>query len=271
MRRVDLRSFPGFASVSWLVLAVLYLPLVVVVIYSFNSNRVATRWEGFSLSWYEQVFTDDDIRRVTLNSLQVAVVATVVSVVLAVGAAVALQRLGRLGRGYAGLVIGAPLVIPEIVLAVATLALFVALDVDLGLGTVTLAHIAFCVPFAFLPIRARLQDMDPAVFEAAADLGANEWRILARITLPLMGPGVVSGALLAFIISLDDFLISYFVAGPGGTTLPVYLYGQIRNAITPAINAVSTLLLLVTVVILTTSYLLGRTRRARPSTKGTPA
>jgi len=180
--------------------------------------------------------------------------------VLAAGAAVALQRLGRLGNRYALVIIGAPLVVPEIVLAVATLAMFVAVDVPLGLLTVTLAHIAFCVPFAFLPIRARLADMEQATFDAAADLGADEWRILRRVTVPLLLPGIVSGALLAFIISLDDFLISFFVAGPGATLLPVYIYGQIRNAITPAVNAVSTLLLLLTVVVLTAAFLVGRTR-----------
>ena len=131
----------------------------------------------------------------------------------------------------------------------------------LGVNAITLAHIAFCVPFALLPIRARLRGIDPAVYGAAADIGAHEWTIFRRITLPLLMPGIVSGALLAFIISLDDFLVSYFLAGPGGTTLPVYIFGMIRNAITPGVNALSTLLLGVSLIIVTVSYLLTRKKR----------
>jgi len=126
---------------------------------------------------------------------------------------------------------------------------------------ITLAHTAFCIPFALLPIRARLRTVDLSIYEAAADLGANEWTIFRRITLPLLAPGIVAGALLAFIISLDDFIVSYFLAGAGGTTLPVYIFGMIRNAITPGVNALSTLLLLVSVVIVTISYIIARRKR----------
>lgn len=260
-RRVDLRAFPGFAATSWLVLAFLYLPLLVVVVYSFNAGRVVMLWEGLSTRWYADVLGNQDIQRATLNSLRVAVVATAVSTVLALGAALALLRMSRAGRAVALTMIGAPLVIPEIVLAVSTYALVNALTLTPGLLPMTLAHIAFCVPFAFLPIRARLADLDPRVFEAAADLGAHPWPTFRRITLPLLMPGVVSGALLAFITSLDDFLISFFLAGAGSTTLPVYIYGSIRNAMTPGVNAMSTLLLLLTVLVLTLSYAIGRTRR----------
>jgi len=265
-RPVNLRAFPGFGLATVVVLAFLYLPIVVIVVYSFNANRNATLWSGFSTTWYADVFGNNDIQRAAIHSLQVASVATVVSVLLALGAAVGLLRVRGAAQQYAIAIIGAPLIVPEIVIAVATLVMFVTLEVPLGLLTVTLAHIGFCVPFAFLPIRARLADLDRAVFDAAADLGAGESRILWRITIPLLGPGIVSGALLAFIISLDDFLISSFVAGPGATTLPVYIYSQIRNAVTPGINALSTLLLAITLIIVTAAFLIGRprTRRAVP-------
>lgn len=256
-----LKDFPSFTTVSYIVLAFLYLPLLFVVGYSFNENRVVTVWKGFSLQWYGDVLGNDDIQRALMNSLRVAVIATLVSVVIAVSLAIGLLRLARAGKAFAWALIGAPLIIPEIVFAIGTLALFVQLRVPLGVNAITLAHIAFCIPFALLPIRARLRGIDPSVYEAAADLGAHEWTIFRRITLPLLLPGIISGALLAFIISLDDFIVSYFLAGPGGTTLPVYIFGMIRNAITPGVNALSTLLLLVSILIVTVSYLLTRKKR----------
>jgi spermidine/putrescine transport system permease protein len=257
----SLRDFPTFTGVSILVLAFLYLPLLFVVGYSFNSNRVVTVWKGFTFDWYADVLGNDDIQRAVLNSLRVAVVATIVSVLLAVGLAIGLIRMARAGRSLAWALIGAPLILPEIVLAIGTLALFVQLRMPLGVPAITLAHIAFCVPFALLPIRARLRGIEPSIFEAAADLGASEWVIFRRITAPLLAPGIVAGALLAFIISLDDFLVSYFLAGPGGTTLPVYIFGMIRNSITPGVNALSTMLLLVSIGVVTIAYLLTRRKR----------
>jgi len=257
----SLKNFPLFGLVSALVFAFLYVPLVFVVGYSFNSNRVVTIWKGFSLDWYVDVLTNDDIQRALMNSLRVAVVATILSVVLATGLAIGLLRMARSGRTFAWSLIMAPLIIPEIVFAIGTLALFVQVRFPLGVEAITLAHTAFCIPFALLPIRARLRGVDLAVYEAAADLGAHEWTIFRRITLPLLMPGIVAGALLAFIISLDDFLVSYFLAGAGGTTLPVYIFGMIRNAITPGVNALSTLLLLASVIIVTLSYIITRRKR----------
>jgi spermidine/putrescine transport system permease protein len=256
-----LRDFPTFGLVSGLVFTFLYLPLLFVVGYSFNDNRIVTVWKGFTFHWYADVLANHDIQRALMNSLRVAVIATVVSVILATGLAIGLLTLWRRGRTFAWALIGAPLIIPEIVFAIGTLALFVQVKVPLGVNAITLAHIAFCIPFALLPIRARLRGVDLAVYEAAADLGANEWTIFRRITLPLLMPGVVAGALLAFIISLDDFIVSYFLAGPGGTTLPVYIFSMIRNSITPGINALSTMLLGVSIIIVTVSYLLTRKKR----------
>jgi spermidine/putrescine transport system permease protein len=244
-----------------IVFGFLYIPLVFVVGYSFNSNRVVTVWKGFSLEWYADVLTNDDIQRAVINSLRVASISTVLSVLFATGLAIGLLRMARAGKTVAWSLIMAPLVIPEIVFAIGTLALLVQIRFPLGVDAITLAHTAFCIPFALLPIRARLRSVDLAVYEAAADLGANEWVIFRRITLPLLAPGIVAGALLAFIISLDDFIVSYFLSGAGGTTLPVYIFGMIRNAITPGVNALSTLLLLVSVVIVTISYIIARRKR----------
>jgi spermidine/putrescine transport system permease protein len=244
-----------------IVFGFLYIPLVFVVGYSFNSNRVVTVWKGFSLEWYADVLSNDDIQRAVINSLRVASISTVLSVLFATGLAIGLLRMARAGKTVAWSLIMAPLVIPEIVFAIGTLALFVQIRFPLGVDAITLAHTAFCIPFALLPIRARLRSVDLAVYEAAADLGANEWVIFRRITLPLLAPGIVAGALLAFIISLDDFIVSYFLSGAGGTTLPVYIFGMIRNAITPGVNALSTLLLLVSVVIVTISYIIARRKR----------
>ncbi|MFM7598236.1 MAG: ABC transporter permease [Actinomycetota bacterium] len=257
----SLKNFPLFSVISIIVFAFLYVPLVFVVGYSFNANRVVTVWKGFTLDWYADVLTNNDIQRALMNSLRVAVVATILSVLFATGLAIGLIRMVRAGRTFAWSLIMAPLIIPEIVFAIGTLALFVQIRLPLGVEAITLAHTAFCIPFALLPIRARLRSIDLSIYEAAADLGANEWTIFRRISLPLLMPGIVAGALLAFIISLDDFLVSYFLAGPGGTTLPVYIFGMIRNAITPGVNALSTLLLLVSVLIVTGSYLITRRKR----------
>lgn len=256
-----LRNFPAFGLISALVFLFLYIPLVFVVGYSFNANRVVTVWKGFSLHWYADVLSNNDIQRALMNSLRVATISTILSVLLATGLAIGLLRMARAGRTFAWSLIMAPLIIPEIVFAIGTLALFVQIRFPLGVDAITLAHTAFCIPFALLPIRARLRSVDLSVYEAAADLGANEWVIFRRITLPLLIPGIVAGALLAFIISLDDFLVSYFLAGPGGTTLPVYIFGMIRNAITPGVNALSTLLLLLSIVIVTLSYIITRRKR----------
>jgi spermidine/putrescine transport system permease protein len=157
--------------------------------------------------------------------------------------------------------LGLPLVVPEIVTAVASLLFFVLVGLPLGLSTVVLAHTVFCIPFAYLPIRARLQGMDPTLEDAAMDLYADRVRAFRRVTLPLLWPGVLSGAMLAFIISLDDFVITYFVSGAGATTLPVYIFGMIRVGISPEVNAVSALMLLLSILLVALSWLAGRARR----------
>lgn len=254
----DLRRFPGTRAVAWAFFAYLYLPIVVLVVLAFNANTTATIWTGFTTDWFGRVLANADIMRGARNSLTVALIATACSTVLATAAALGLARRRIRSERAATALISLPLVVPEIVTAVATLLFFVLIGLELGLLTVALAHTVFCIPFAYLPIRARLAGLDPVLLDAAADLYAGPWRAFLRVTLPLLWPGVLSGAMLAFIISLDDFVITYFVAGAGGTTLPIYIFGMIRIGVSPEVNAVSALMLVVSILFVSLSYLIGR-------------
>ena len=250
---------PGFGAFTWLFFAYLYLPIVVLVVFSFNETRSATVWSGFSLSWYAEAFANDDIRRAAVNSVLIGVAATGIATSAAVLAALATSRRAALrGRGIAYGVIMLPLMVPEIVTAVATLSFFSAVGLSLGAGNVIAAHSAFCIPFAFLPIRARLEGMDSGFEQAAQDLYANSWQVFRRVTMPLLLPGVVSGALLAFIVSIDDFIITLMVAEAGTTTLPLYIYGMVRVGVSPEVNAVSTVMLGISILFVSASYLVGR-------------
>lgn len=253
--------FAGVRPTALLFFAFLYLPIFVLLVLSFNENRTATIWTAFSTQWYGVVLGNDNIMRAARNSVIVATSATIVATTLATLAALGMARARFRGQDAVSALIAMPLVVPEIVTAVATLLFFVLIGLKLGLLTVFLAHTVFCIPFAYLPIRARLEGMDPALPEAAADLYANEWQAFRRVVLPLLWPGIASGAMLAFIISLDDFVITYFVAGAGATTLPVYIFGMIRIGITPEVNAISALMLLISILFVSLSYLVGRLRR----------
>jgi spermidine/putrescine transport system permease protein len=260
-KKADLRRYRGLGPYTAFFFAFLYLPVLVVIAYAFNRNKLVTVWDGFSLSWFGRVFADVELRRNAKNSLIVAVVATTVSTISATLAAVAIATWRPRRRGAASALLAAPLFVPEIISAVATLSFFVFVKVDRSLFTVMIAHATFCIPFAFLPIRARLASLDHRWFEAAVDLGARQSTVLRRITLPLLGPGILSGALLAFVISLDDFLITFFVSGPGSSTLPVFIFGMIKNGITPKINAVSTMLVAFSTLLVVLSFALSRASR----------
>ncbi len=258
-------DLPGLGAFTWAFFAYLYAPIAVLVVFSFNASRSATVWAGFSLQWYARAFANDDVQRAAFNSLVVAASATTVATVLATLAALVMARGGPFrGKGPAYGMIVLPLVVPEIVTAVATLTFFAAIGLSLGLGNVIIAHTVFCIPFAFLPIRARLEGMDVHLEQAAQDLYADPWETFRRITLPLLGPGILAGAMLAFIISIDDFIITLMVAEAGSTTLPLYIYGMVRIGITPEVNAVSTVLLAISVLCVSASYLLGRRAQHDP-------
>lgn len=254
-------AFRGARATAVAAFVFLYAPVVVLVALAFNAGAQATIWEGFSTRWFAVVLRNADLMRALGNSLIVAACATLASVVVATLAALGMDRAAFKGRRLVEALIGLPLLVPEIVTAVATLLLFVLAGVRLGLATVILAHIVFCIPFAYLPIRARLADTDPLLAQAAADLYAGPLQAFRRVTLPLLWPGILSGAMLAFIISLDDFVITYFVSGAGATTLPIYIFGMIRIGISPEVNAVSALMLLVSIAFVSLSWATGRLRR----------
>ncbi len=254
----------SLAIFGWLVFAFLYLPILVVVVFSFSSSESVGRWGGFSLRWYEQMLNNEQLLNSLENSVVVALISTVVATVLGTAAALSLDRYRRwVGRGAFDGLLYLPVIIPDVTMAVMLLLWFTSTGViPLGRGSITLAHIAFNISFVAIVVRARLAHMDPAMEDAAADLYANRWQTFRRVTLPLIMPGVLGGALLALTLSLDDVVITSFVQGPGSTTLPVYVFGLIRRTVTPVINAVSTLMIVVSMVLVLASLIFqGRAER----------
>ncbi len=237
---------------TWAVLIFFYLPIFVLIIHSFNASRFSGAWEGFSLRWYIRLFSEREIWQALKNTLIVATATTALSMVLGTIAAFALHRFNSRLQKVHYTLIYTPLVVPDILMGISLLLFFVAIGLQLGLFTIFLAHTSFCVSYVALVVLARLQDFDFAVIEAAQDLGANWWTTTWRVLLPLLAPGIAAGGLLAFTLSIDDFVITFFVTGPGATTLPIQIYSMIKHGSPPLINALSTLLLIVTFVIVWT-------------------
>ena len=236
----------------------LYVPIAVLIVYSFNENRFVSVWTGFSLHWYGELFKDSQMGSALRLSLWVATWSTIVSTILGTLAAIAMERFRFRGKLAFDGVLYLPIIIPDIAMALSTLLFFVILGISLSRYTILIAHVAFNIAFVAIIVRARLADMDSDLEEAAADLGANAWVTFRRVTLPLLMPGIVAGALLAFTLSLDDFVITFFVAGPGSTTLPVRVYSMIRFGLSPEVNAVSTLMFLGSTVLVVISLLVQR-------------
>lgn len=260
-RGFAVHRWPGTALMAAFFFAYVYLPIIIMVLLSFNENRTATIWTGFSSQWYAIALDNADMLKAAWNSLLIATVAMVVSTAVATLAALGMAQSRFRGQDAVTAMLALPLTVPEIVTAVATLLFFVLIGVRLGLVSVMIAHTVFCIPFAYLPIRARLEGMNPALAEAAADLYANEWRAFRRVILPLLWPGIMAGGMLAFIISLDDFVMTFFVGGAGSTTLPIYIYGLIRMGVTPEVNAISVMMLVVSILFVSISFGLSRMRR----------
>jgi spermidine/putrescine transport system permease protein len=231
---------------AWFGYSFLFLPILILVIFSFNTSRLGVTWQGFTLSWYAKLFHNVQILTAAKNSLKVAVVSTIVSTFLGTLVAFAIHRLRFTGRRLleGGLYI--PIILPEIIMGISMLSLFTLTKIKLGLGTVMLAHITFSVSFVFVVVRARLHDFQQELERAAMDLGADEWLTFWWVTLPLVSPGIVAGALLAFTLSLDDLIITFFTSGPGSTTLPLQIFSMVRFGVSPEINALSTLFMCVT-------------------------
>jgi spermidine/putrescine transport system permease protein len=225
----------------------LYIPLAVVVVYSFNDSRLNAQWVGFTFDWYRKLFHNEEMLGAAWNSLLIGLTASSVSTVLGTMAGYAMYRF-RLR--LLPILVVAPIAIPEILTGVSLLIFFVAVDLTLGLVSIILAHIAFCVGFVAIVVRARLAGMDDSLVEAARDLGATPLQAFRLITLPLIMPGVIAGALMAFTLSIDDFVITYFTAGAGALTLPLEIYTMVKISVTPEVNAVSTLLMLLTLALI---------------------
>lgn len=258
----DVKTYAGFRAMTILCLVILYAPLAVVTVYSFNASSSITVWEGMSLRWYIDVFVGPEsakFKQAAFNSFSIAIIAASLATAIATAAATAIVRGGhyKLRAPSLGL-ITLPIMVPEIVLAVSTLIFFNSIGFTRGYLTILVAHTAFCIPFAYLPIQARMQGIEDTYEHAAMDLYATKAKAFRRILLPLMMPGIISGFLLAFIVSLDDFIITNFVKGAGIETLPTAIFGSVKQGLKPNIMAISTMLLGLSIVMVTISHFVSK-------------
>lgn len=235
-------------AASLLVYLFLYLPLIVVVVFSFNDSKLNAEWVGFTWKWYEKLLHNDEILTAAMNSLFIASVSAVLATVLGTFAGVALHRFRQ--KWLSALVLG-PIAMPDILIGVSLLLMFILFNITLGTLSIILAHVSFCIGFVALAVQSRMAGMDRSLIEAARDLGASPWQGFRRVTLPLLMPGIIAGAMMAFTLSIDDFVITFFTAGVGSATLPLEIYSMVKIAVTPEVNAVSTLLMLLTLVLIT--------------------
>jgi spermidine/putrescine transport system permease protein len=249
---------PGLRLWTGLVYGFLFLPIVVVVIFSFNASRLVDVWSGFSLRWYSTAWTDPSILDALKTSLVVALINAVLAVAFGTLAAIGMQRAGRRLRGVFETLVYGTIVTPEIVIAIASLLFFVTINVDLGIPTIVIAHVVYNTSIVALIVRARLVGMDRTLDEAAADLGATPIQTLRRITIPLLYPAILAGGLLAFTFSFDDFVLTFFVSGATSTTLPLKIFSMLRFGVSPVVNAVATVMLVVTLSCILAASLLVR-------------
>ena len=233
--------------IALLVLVFQYLPILVLIVFSFDDSRLAVRWTGFTLKWYQSLLQEEALLSAFKNSLIVASISVAAAAIMGTMAAVGISRLRFPGMDMYRALIMLPIIIPEIAMAVAALTLFLAMGLSLSLATIIVSHIVFCVAYVTLTVMGRMEGMDPKLEEAAQDLGATPLQAFFKVTLPLLAPGIIAGCLLAFVLSLDDFIITQFTAGVGDTTLPLWIYGSVKFGVKPTINALSTLMIVVTV------------------------
>ncbi|GIO68211.1 ABC transporter permease [Paenibacillus sp. FSL M7-1455] len=253
------KSHPLLGLHSLLLMIFIYVPILLIIVYSFNNTRLSGDWKGFTFEWYASLLDNRHVMEALTNSLTVAVVSTVVATLLGTLAALSLRNVGKRWKGGMNSLMYLPVVIPDIIMGLSLLVLFSQMHIPLGKATVIIAHITFSMSYVYVVVTARLAGMGRQLEEAASDLGATGWQTFRYVTLPQIMPGIVSGALIAFTMSLDDFMVSFFVAGPSSTTLPIYIYGQVKRGISPEINALCTLLILVSVVlILLAQFILNR-------------
>ena len=226
----------------------LYIPIVCLMIFSFNDSKLGTVWTGFTFKWYIKLFNNSQIMDALLNSLFIAVVTTVLSVIFGTLAALVLHRYLFTGKKIVDFILMIPVIIPDIVIGIAMLAIYGIVKVNLGLITVIPGHVVWGISFVALVVLARMSGFDRSLEEAAKDLGANEWQTFWRVTFPLIFPGVLAGALIVFTMSLDEFEVAFFTSGPGSSTLPVLIYSMVRHGVSPEINALSTILIVLIMI-----------------------
>ena len=246
----------GFGSVLFMtaVYLFLYLPIFVVILYSFNTNRSNISFTGYTLYWYKQVLQGDQLWGNLWLSVKLALVSMVISVGLGTLATIGMYRYDFKIKKYINGLLYIPMVIPELVIGLASLAAFTKMGMNMGFVTLVFAHVTFCLPYVVVTLRARIADFDSSIEEAAMDLGADRWHTLKRVTLPLLAPGIVSGAFMSISLSIDDVIISYFVSGAGDITFPIKVYGMVRGKISTNVYVVSTLFLVSIILI----YLIGK-------------
>lgn len=248
------RRITGVRALNWFlggwtvaVFIFLYLPIVVLVAYSFNASRLNIVWEGFTLKWYEQLWSHAPLMRALKNSLVIASVTTAVSVVVGTVGAWLLHRYRFRGSRAIQTLVGIPMMMPEIIMGISLLVFFATIGMKLGFTTVIVAHVTFCFPFVLVAVQARLAGLDPALEEAALDLGATPLRAFWLVIVPSLRPGIVSGALMAFTLSMDEVIVTYFTASPSSATLPLRIFGVAKVGLNPMLNALSALFVLFTI------------------------
>jgi putrescine transport system permease protein len=247
-------------------LTFLYLPIAILVIYSFNASRLVTVWAGWSTRWYTELFSNEAMLDAAWTSLRVALISATVATILGTLAALALVRMGRFrGRLMFSGMIYAPLILPEVITGLSLLLLFVAVSIDRGFWTVVIAHTTLTMGFVTVVVQARLMGFDRSIEEAAMDLGAPPVRTFFAVTLPLIAPAVAAGWMLAFTLSLDDLVIASFTTGPGATTLPIRIYSEVRLGVKPEINAICTIMIVVVAISVIAASLLAKLREAKPA------
>lgn len=248
--------FPSFYLI--LVTVIMYLPILFVMIYSVNLSKLSSVWTGFSLKWYRDLFRDRNVGTALVNSLILGGVSSLAAAVIGTLGAIGTARTSFRGKGAMEYIATLPMMTPEIILGMIFLAFFSLLGLPFGMSTLIISHTAFCIPYVFMQVKARLAGMDKSYEEAARDLGAGRARVFFDITLPLIMPGIVSGMLLSFAMSFDDVVISIFVTGVSVNTLPILIYTQLKTGVTPKVNALCTLMFLATLLIVVLSALIGR-------------
>lgn len=250
-----------------ILLALMYVPILLVIIYSFNESKLSSVWGGFSLRWYEELFRDRALFASLANSLVLAVLSSLSAGVIGTLGAYGMSKAHLPLQGAVEYISTLPMMIPEIILGMVFMAFFSLVGIPFGMGALVIAHTAFCIPYVFMLVKARLVGMDPALAEAAQDLGASKVRVFFDVTLPLVAPAIASGMLLAFAMSMDDVIISVFVTGVNTTTLPVRIYSQLKTGVTPEINALCTLLFAATLLLCGLAALLGRAPKKQDAGK----